>query len=310
LLHPKLIKKGLHLTKILSREGISVAHIFFNDASILSPLFCKLAGCKVIVSKRDLGFNLNRKQLFLLKLNNLLIDRVIVNSEAIKRMVCEKLKWTNRKKVMVIYNGIDQSKFELTKSLNIREQLLIPDEAPIVGIVANLNPWKRHIDLIKAFYHVKNKMPESHLVIIGDGKLKRPLQFMVDNLELKKAVHFAETINDVIPFVKEFSVGVLCSESEGFSSALLEYMACGKPVVATRVGGNMEVIEHGKNGFLVEVGDYLNIADNILVLLKNRTLSKKFGNCGKNIIRQRCNLEKMINLHISTYRNVLQNGKK
>jgi glycosyltransferase involved in cell wall biosynthesis len=297
----KSIKQGVKLCIFLRENSISIAHIFFNDSSIFAPFFCKLARSKVILSRRDLGFNYTPKQLLLLKLNRLFIDYVIVNSKAVKKIVCTKERWASVKKVKVIHNGVNFKKLMKVVPSGLRSQLNIPPKAHIVGIVANLNPWKRHEDLIEAFCYVHDKKPESQLVIVGDGILEESLRKKAENLGLKQAVHFLGALENVIPVVQEFSVGVLCSETEGFSNAILEYMACGKPVVATITGGNVEIIEHGINGFLVPVGDIKSLAFRILTLLNDKAIRHKFGNAGIYKVQSEFAFEKMVEAHLALY---------
>jgi len=308
LLSPKSIIRGIELCAFLRRNSIQLVHIFFNDSSIFAPFFCKIAGSKVILSRRDLGFNYTQEQLLFLKLNRLFTDCVIVNSKAVKRIVCVKEHWSSSRKVKVIHNGVNFENFEKPIHYGIRDQLNIPPKAPLVGIVANLNPWKRHEDLIEAFSCVYYKKPKSHLVIIGNGMLKEYLQKKAENLGVKHAAHFLGTIRNVIPVIQEFSVGILCSETEGFSNALLEYMACGKAVIATRVGGNVEIIKDGKNGFLVPVGDIKTLAERILTLLNDNTLRDKFGTSARHTVKKEFTFEKMLKAHLLVYKELIRHS--
>jgi glycosyltransferase involved in cell wall biosynthesis len=272
-------------------------------------VFCKLADSKVLLSRRDLGFNYSPAQLFLLKFNSLVTDCVAVNSKAVKAVVCRHENWASNDKVRVIYNGLSLSEVTRVMPSNLRQKLRIPPEAPIIGIVANFNPWKRHTDLMDAFHIVQKSKPNSHLVLVGDGPLKRTLQAKVEELRLTKSVHFTGMLNDVIPVIKEFTVAVLCSETEGFSNALLEYMACGKPVVATRTGGNLEIIEHGRNGFLIPVGEKERLANHILALLNDPDLRSKVGAEASRSIAAQFTFDRMITSYVSLYLELLNSPK-
>ena len=169
-------------------------------------------------------------------------------------------------------------------------------------MVANFHKYKRHEDLIDAFSVVHKENPETHLVFIGDGEREKELKDRVAGLRLNQVVHFTGELSDVIPAVQEFSVCVLCSATEGFSNALIEYMGCGKPVVATKVGGNLEIVQDSINGILVPVNNHKALADQILLLLNNNGIGNRVGLFAKSTVEQRFGLEKMINSYGSVYK--------
>ena len=253
----------------LKSNNVKVVHIFFPDASLIGPLVAKLAGAKVVVSRRDMGFWYTPAYLWGLRFSNLFVDRIIANSNAV-RINVNKFEKFDLDKIDVIYNGYNSKSYFEKKPIDIRKRYGIKPEDPIVGIVANLRPIKRHKDLISAIKIVKKCHPGVRLMIMGEGELETELKRQAEENGLKDNVLFTGSTHDVIPFIKNFSVGVLCSESEGFSNAIIEYLGCSVPVVCTNVGGNPELVQSGKNGYLVEVGDVAGLAKNI-----NRLLSEK-----------------------------------
>lgn len=305
LLHPNAIKRGWQLCAYLRQNAISIVHIYFNDSSIYAPVFCRAAGAKVIVSRRDLGFWYTWPQLTCLRANRIFVNRVIANCHAVQETVRTREAWPAGK-LEVIYNGYDLSRFESLRPSGIRKRLGIPSQAPLVGMVANLHPYKRHEDLLDAFLRVHLESPESHLIVIGHGPRITELQGKARSLGLDGFVHFLGRITDVLPVIKDFAVCVLCSETEGLSNAIIEYMGCGKPVVATSVGGNKELVKDGVNGFLVHLRDIMALADRILLLLKTADLAQSFGSAGKKAVYQKFSLEKMISSHTSVYTQILR----
>ncbi|MDY6954476.1 MAG: glycosyltransferase [Thermodesulfobacteriota bacterium] len=301
LFSPGAILAGLNLCRLLRVNRISIAHVFFPDASVIVPLFCRLAGTSVILSRRDMGFAYTPQHIFLLKLNRLFVDRVIVNSQAVKHAVCSTERWVSSRRVKVIYNGVDLSQVPNRDESALRSQLNIPPEAPIVGMVSNLNPWKRHSDLIDAFSLVHKQRPDTHLVIVGDGVMKPQLEHQTSALGLTAAIHFTGTLPHVGQIISHLSVAVLCSETEGFSNALLEYMAYSKPVVATRTGGNLDIIDHGRNGFMVPVGKTEALAECILALLHDADLRSKLGSEALKTVASRFTMSRMLTAHMAMY---------
>jgi len=202
--------------------------------------------------------------------------------------------------MVVIYNGYSRRHAVNNESTSIRDRYRIGKNDRIIGIVANLTAVKRHKDLIAAVAIVRVRQPDAHLVIVGDGPLKQMLQDLTAKLRIQQWVHFVGSLDNVIPIVEQFDIGVLCSESEGLSNALIEYLACGIPVICTRAGGNGELVSDGENGFLVEVGDVATLAKRIASLLDDRSLARVLGDRGRETV-EALTVDRMVSAHIATY---------
>jgi len=270
------LAKLWQLSCTIRRAGVSVVHIFFPDASIAAPLFCKLGGARVIVSKRDMGFWYTGARLAALRVINLFVDRIVANSAAVRDHVARR-EWVSTKKLNVIPNGHDEDRFRTCSSVNMRKFLGIAEEEPIVGMVANLRPWKNHAHLLEAFARVSEQYPSAHLVLAGEGDQEKVLRKLARTLGIAGRTHFLGFVPDPIPVIQECAVCVLCSESEGLSNAVLEYMGCGKPTISTDVGGNRELISDRVNGYLVEVGDVGSLADRLIRVLSDPALAARLG---------------------------------
>jgi glycosyltransferase involved in cell wall biosynthesis len=288
----------------LRRNGFSLVHVFFNDASLIGPPIMKWNGLRVIVSRRDMGFWYSAAKTLVLRANRLFVDRVVANSEAVKRSVRGSEGYSERK-VSVIYNGYERA-WRTTKAARrrVRESLGISDDAIIVGIVANLRPIKRIQDVIKAFAQVVTTEPNACLVIVGDGDLYRDLEELATSLRMRDRVVFAGRLPDPIPVINEFAVAVLCSESEGFSNSIIEYMNCAKPTVCTNVGGNPEMIRDGENGFLVPVGDVGGLAERIGRLVRDPPLAERLGRNAQAEARDKYGMSKMVQAHMELYESI------
>ena len=305
LFHYKALTRGIQLSSYLRRNNISIAHNFFPDSLIFCPFFCKLAGLKVVASRRDLGFLFTSKQLSLLKISNLLVDVIIANSKLVKESILENEGDRFKNKIRVIYNGFDIGKFGGFPDGLVRQKLDIPSHSQVIGMVANFNLWKRHEDLLKAFLFVHKTYTDSYLVLVGDGERMQDVRYKADSFGLKESVKFLGKVDNVLPVLQDCSVCVLCSETEGFSNALIEYMGCGKPVVATAVGGNTELVEDGITGYIVPVGDTKALADRIITVLQDTELAKRMGLKGAERVRQNFGLARMIEAYVSLYKDLL-----
>ena len=296
---PRTLLKLSALTAFLRGGRFDLVHIFFNDAAIAAPAFCRLGGARVIASRRDMGFWYTDAQLRALRMSNRFVSRMVVNSEAVKRHVHEREGYP-LDRIDLVYNGHRPVRFDVAPLEGLREGCGIGATDPIVGIVANLNPWKRHIDLLHAFAIVKRRHPAAHLVLVGDGPLQTSLRQAARDLNLESSVHFLGPMADVVPVVQHFTIGVLCSESEGLSNAVIEYMWLGKPSVCTDVGGNPEIVRDGDTGFLVKPFDVPSLADRIDRLLAEPTTRTVMGGRARTVA-QRLTTRRMTELHMDVY---------
>lgn len=170
--------------------------------------------------------------------------------------------------VETLYHGLDLARMEEEIDVGeVRRELGIREDVPLVGTVGNFTPKKAHRDLIEAVTAIRQSLPEIRLVLVGHGPLERDLRARVRGLGLDESVVFAGFRTDATRLMGAFDVFVLPSRFEGLSIALLEAMALGRPVVATRVGGSPEVIEDGESGILVKAGDPRALAEAIRSLL-------------------------------------------
>jgi len=296
----RLAKLSFHIR----RCGYKIVHIFFNDASVVAPVFCKLGGARVIVSRRDMGFWYTSANLAALRISNHFVDCIVPNCYAVKENVCRREGFQNEKMV-VIYNGHDQGKFAELPATRLRESLGIGIDDPIVGMVANLYPIKRQSDLIRAFAIVQRRLENVHLVFVGEGKDKDELRRLARSLAVERRVHFLGSVPNAIPIIKHIAVGVLCSESEGLSNAIIEYMGCGKPTICTRVGGSSEIIDDGDSGFLVNVGDVEGLAAKLIKVLSESSLADRMGERARLRMQSKLTSEEMVSSYMDLYTQVL-----
>jgi glycosyltransferase involved in cell wall biosynthesis len=289
----------------LKQEGFDLVHIFLNDSSIAAPPFLKAAGRCVLVSRRDMGFWYVSGILTALRLADRFVDHFVVNSEAVKRVVHEKER-VPLERISVIYNGYRPR--EGNDAAPTVQQFGIPVNSPVVGVVANLRPIKRIDDLILAFANVAQRHPSARLVIVGadtvneEGRsTRKALEDLASDLGIRETVCFTGSVEDPSALVDGFDVAVLCSESEGFSNAIVEYMQAGKPTICTRTGGNPELVVDGETGFLVEPGDADGLAERIAFLLENPDLAVRLGERAKREAGSRYSLDRMLEQQTALY---------
>jgi len=180
--------------------------------------------------------------------------------------------------VETLYHGLDP---EAVAGWQLRDgaraELGIPEAAPVFGAVANFRPEKGHRHLVAAAKHVIHEIPEARLVLVGQGPLEGEVRRQVRESGLERSVIFAGHRRDAPRIAGSFDVFTLSSIHEGLAIALIEAMALGVPAVVTRVGGLSEVVEHGKQGFVVSPGKPRALADSIVTLLRDHQLRDRMG---------------------------------
>ena len=278
-------------------EGYRVVQIFFNDASVIGPWCLKWAGLKIIVSRRDMGFWCTRLVTAGLRMAAPAVDAVVANCWAAGRAACNR-EGLREEKLHVVYNGI-----EIDGTEDAPEGLPGVSESRHPGrisIVANLRPIKRIDDALTAFARIAERHPHAELIVIGGGD-PASLQAHAAQLGIEERVQFTGQLADPSEWIKTFSIGVLCSESEGLSNSILEYMRAAVPVVATNVGGNAELVVDGETGALVPVGDPYALAAALERLLDNVDVAQRLGEAGRDRARRLFSVETMVDSHLSLF---------
>jgi glycosyltransferase involved in cell wall biosynthesis len=211
-------------------------------------------------------------------------DHVFCVSEQVQLSIhLPKIFWFLRMPfIETLHHGIDLMQVGRWGSTDsIREGLGIPAEAPVVGTVANFKAHKGYEHLLKAAALVKREASDTRFVLVGQGPVEKGAREQAHRLGLDGTVTFAGFREDAPSVTATFDVFALASTTEGLPIALLEAMALGRAVVATRVGGIPEVIEHAREGVLVPPGDPRALADAILALLRDQVLRQQLGNGAK-----------------------------
>jgi len=242
------------LLRVLRRLEPDLVHSR-NWGAIEAVPAARLAGVRAIVHSehgRELadpeGLNARRNRFR--RLLAPLIDRIVTVSDDLKAWLEETVKLPGAK-LLVIPNGVDTERFSPARRLEGRQALQISDETTVVGTVGRLNGIKDYPTLLTAFADVARRAEHVRLVFVGDGPQRAALEAAAAALGMKERVSFLGERTDVPALIAGLDVFVLPSIAEGMSNTLLEAMAAGRPVVATGVGGNPELVEDGVTGTLV-----------------------------------------------------------
>lgn len=242
------------LVRLLRRLRPDVVHSR-NWATFDAVVAARLAGVGAVVHGehgRDIsdpdGLHARRNRIR--RLCAPLVSRFVAVSHDLRAWLVERVR-VPAGKVVHICNGVDTERFAPGPDAGQRAALGVEPDQLVVGTVARLDPVKDQATLIQAFALTLREHPRAALVIVGDGPCRDDLQRLAASLGLAARVRFLGERHDVPALLRTMDVFVLPSIAEGISNTVLEAMASGLPIVATRVGGNRELVEEGVHGFLV-----------------------------------------------------------
>lgn len=199
-------------------------------------------------------------------------------------------------KVFVIPNGVDVARFRPRAECRaaLRYELGVPSDAPLVGIVAALRPEKNHALFLQAARLVKEKRPTAHFVIVGDGPERPAIESLRSELGLQHCVHLLGTRSDTPELLAAWDAFALTSHNEANPVSILEALAAGVPVVATRVGSIPETVVPGETGYLATPGNAAEVAEHLETLLADRPRAMQLGNTGRERVIARWSLAAMV----------------
>lgn len=203
----------------------------------------------------------------------------------------------SNKKTLVIPSGIDTDSFYRTDEETLRLRETIPDLEKgdvVFGCVARLSEEKAHKDLLASYAILRKSYPRSHLVLVGDGPLRGDLESQSRKLGISANVHFVGQRSNIRDYLNLFDVFVLASTRESLPRAAREAMACGLPVIATKVGASREVVRDEYNGFLVPPGNVDQLARAMMHLMFEPELRRIMGERSLFMIEDRFSLKKWL----------------
>jgi glycosyltransferase involved in cell wall biosynthesis len=229
------------------------------------------------------------------------ITTVVAVSEDVKRLLVEVTGAAERR-IRVVHNGIARWTPPAPDEIARRRAALgIGADERIVGVVGSLYGVKGHRYLLDAAPQILRTQPATRFVIVGRGERETELRAHAVALGLGERVRFLGFRTDVRDLLSLFDVFALPSLSEGLSIALLEAMAAARPVVATRVGGNPELITDGETGLLVPAGDSPRLADAVTRLLQHEREARRLGENAMHRVTRRFGVDKMVEGYQAIY---------
>jgi glycosyltransferase involved in cell wall biosynthesis len=279
----------------LVRQKSDIVHGYLTTAYVFGALAGWSAGTRVaIASRRGLDsqrHHRSRRLRLAARVANRCIDFTLCNSEAVRQVAIVDDGLPSLR-TGVIYNGIelpaDADRVDLPAGWCASES------DGCVAMVANFREVKRHPDVIEAVKLVVRRRPHFKLVLLGDGVERGSIERLVRGSQLDRNVLLAGAQLEAADLLSAFDLTVLASSQESFPNALMESMARGVPVVATRVGGIPELVRDGIDGRLVEVGHPEQLAAAMMEMLDKPQMRRQMGNAARTRIRESFSVDSMV----------------
>ena len=292
-----------HIARFARAHGYNILHLHSGHAlsiGLLTKLFYRKL---VLVGVRRVDFSVDKHFLSRWKYSNRYLDAIVCVSAAIRDVLLRD--GIPPEKIEVIHSGVDTEKFRAAiPPESYRSRLGIPEKAILVGTVASLVDHKDYPTLLKAARIVTQQHDNIYFCAAGDGEMEKDLKAMYDGLGLGDRFRFLGFRQDIGELLNTLDIFVLASKMEGLGTSVLDAMAVELPVIGTRAGGIPEMVDDGETGYLVPPQKPEALANRIIDLAENPQLQERFGQAGRQKVRQ-FSMEKTASRNIELYRRLV-----
>jgi glycosyltransferase involved in cell wall biosynthesis len=283
---PSVLAAAQLVGRYVRTHGIRLVHTFDVPATLFGVPAARFLSRAVVLSSmrahRELTPGFTRT---LLRVTDRLVDGIVVNCNAVRRDLIEADQ-TDAAKIYLCYNGIDTEEFS---PANTAKPESLKDATLVIGVVCALRPEKDLGTLIDAFSEIRGSV-RLKLAIVGSGPCLSELQARAASHGIDADCVFEPATRNVQGWLRSMDVFVLPSRSEALSNSLMEAMACGCAVVASRVGGNVELVDGERTGLLFESGNVADLAGALRRLVQQPALRTSLGDAAARLMRERFSL--------------------
>jgi glycosyltransferase involved in cell wall biosynthesis len=258
-----------------------IVHTFLLTASLYGRFAAMLARVPIII-----GTEVNiyeQKNPWHIKAERWLMehtDRVVVSAESVRDFYVDQVG-ADRERIDVVYNAVDWAQLRTNASRDeVRAGFGVPLDAPLAGIIARLTEQKAHTHLFQAMA-TTNGLEQLHLLVVGDGHLREPLEKQTVDLGINDRIHFLGARRDLGNILSAIDLFVMPSLWEGLPLSMVLAMGAGLPVVATRVAGIPEVVHDGETGVLIPPADSTALGAALVKLVRDSELRARIGSAAR-----------------------------
>ena len=305
----KALRVARQIHHLVRSRNIRITHTFHETSDLWGGMVAKMSGCPILISsRRDMGFLRESKHRLAYRYLGRYFNEVQTVSEEVRRFCIEE-DGLDPERVVTIHNGVDFPRApESEDRRTLRARFGLEKATHVVASVGHIRKIKGFDVLLRAAAHVRDVIPGVMFTIAGDNHEPahfRELTALSAALRLEPNVTFLGGVEDVGSVLRASDVFCLPSRTEGLSNALLEAMACELPCVATRVGGNPEVLVDGRTGYLVDSEDAESLAARILQLLQHPPAAHRMGLEGRRVMEEQFTTQAMMKRLIDSYERLL-----
>lgn len=290
------------LYRLFREQHVDVVQTHHVKQLVYSALAARLSGAKLIHVEHDCWSSRVPRARRYLRALAPFCHRIVAVGESIREVLVKHIGLP-ASQLTVIPNGVDVTQFRPLPGM-ARETLGLPAQGRLVGHVGRLEAEKDQAGLLRAFALAAYTCPDATLVIVGDGSQRGELQRAAHALGIAARVRFLGLRSDIADLLPHLDVFVLSSRSEGLPIAVLEAMACARPVVATAVGEIPKLIRSGKTGVTVEAADPKALAGALAELLSRPQEAAVMGRAARQMIEERYSLTRVISQYQELYRSL------
>lgn len=295
----------LALARRFRKRGVDVIHCHNAAPLVYGALAARLSGAAVVYTAHGMKTSGARQPVKLDRFG--LVDEFVTVSDDARRIAIETAG-ADPARVRTIVNGVDTRAYrcaEPKERAHTLNTLGLREDAFVFGIVARLSPAKDHANLLRAFAGLAAVDTRVRLVVVGDGELRADLLQLVRELGVKDRVVLTGSREDIATLLGAFDCFVLSSYTEGLAMTLLEAMAAELPLVATRVGGNAEVVVDGETGIVVPARDTARLSEAMQWMSTHPAEARAMGARGRERAQARFSVEAMVSAYQDAYARAL-----
>ncbi len=298
------IRAAWQFQRFLRSERIDVLQTYFPDSTYFGIPIARVAGvpCR-LRTRNNLGHWLTATHRILGRLLNALTTHTIVNCVAARSALLEHER-PDPQGVYVLENGVDLERFADVPPLRPKP----PGERLVVGLIGNLRVVKGIDLLVEAARRLRPHYPHVCFCVAGEGECRAALERLIRQHELTAHFELRGRVENVPAFLADIDVAVLCSHAEGMPNAVLEYMAAGRPIVATKVGAVADLLEDGVHGLVIPPRDVSALTGALARLFSEDRLARALGEAARERVRQRYSREAMVRRFEEFYEAIASRG--
>jgi len=299
-----------YIARYIHQQSVDILQSFHTASDLVGPVAARLSfyNIRVLSSRRDLGYTKSARHVKMQRYINYFVDGILANSTAVKSTVIEN-EFFSPGEISIIPNGINSDDFVTDMSSRQQQRVAygVDDQAILIGSVGNIRPVKGYDLLVEAAAIVCRHDSAVQFFHVGEGEMREQLEARCIELGIGDRFHFLGATKEVPRFLSALDIYVQPSRSEGMSNAILEAMAARLPVVATDVGGNPDLVEHGVTGLLTLGENIAALTEQLLQLVKQPQMRSTLANSAYSQIQEKFHISCMLRNYKSKYNEMIKN---